>query len=403
MATPLKLNTSTSVVDFLKSQGKPSDFSSRAGTFKELGLGDRLGEFTGAPAQNTALLKTLQSAATRKPEVTVTSKDMAGVERPVGGTVEQVKPEAPTPEKPMTPQDALSALGMKPIPTVDEILKGVAEKPEFKLFQEEQGLKGLTTQAGAEAEKTKLEQQSAADVRTFQESLGKRGLVFSGQFVEGTKSLIENLAASKLGVDRELATKMLQSDIDLRQRIYDDVSKIAEEAQEGRKEAIKQLNEAGYAVVGDELVPTLAAAKAAGVEERAARAAFIAEERLRLSEEASTRAEAYLRLAEAKGAGGGSITSGGLNITKDQVGNAAQKLNTARGADGWTDPNIYQQMFNSWTSQNGLPQDFIRAFPPSAYINPQNKTLPVFLQNKPGSNAIIIGASDIKSILESAD
>lgn len=63
------LNTSTSVVDFLKSQGKSSSFSSRAKLAVSQGIVSDASQYTGSSAQNTRLLSSLQSPAPSAPQV----------------------------------------------------------------------------------------------------------------------------------------------------------------------------------------------------------------------------------------------------------------------------------------------------------------------------------------------
>ena len=52
-----KLNTQTSVVDYLKSQGKDSSYSAR----KKLASNYGISNYSGTASQNTQLLKALQS------------------------------------------------------------------------------------------------------------------------------------------------------------------------------------------------------------------------------------------------------------------------------------------------------------------------------------------------------
>ena len=50
-------------------------------------------------------------------------------------------------------------------------------------------------------------------------------------------------------------------------------------------------------------------------------------------------------------------------------------------ADGkYADPNLYQQMHDTWTSQGGTTAKFIKDYPPSQYINPANTSLPAELR-----------------------
>lgn len=397
----LKLNTTTSIVDFLKSQGKPSDFGSREGLYKSSGLETRLGKYTGSPSQNQAFLKSLSTPAA---PVTPTQEPPVPTSQP--------NPAPPAPEAPATIGNsglsaAQAAASIPQAPSADEVLQSVLNSAGFQNFKQQSNVANEIDIGDAAAKKAELESKAASDTKAFVDKMGQRGLFFSGETSTGIQALAESLAASKLGVDRKLAGELLTSDLKTQERIISDVEKVVKDAQNGRKEAIAALEKVGLTIIGDEIVPTLAAQREerqVQAEERMSATAeanrAAAERRLALSEEAATRAEAYLRLAEDRAAGGGSVTSGALTISNDQVGRGAQALNTARGADGWTDPNMYLELYNSWTSQGGLPQDFIKAFPPTSYINPQNKTLPVFLQNKPGSNTLIISPAAISNALE---
>jgi hypothetical protein len=66
------LNTTTSVVDFLKSQGKSSSFSSRAQLAVQQGIVTNANQYTGSSAQNNRLLTSLQSPTPSTPTPTET-------------------------------------------------------------------------------------------------------------------------------------------------------------------------------------------------------------------------------------------------------------------------------------------------------------------------------------------
>jgi len=158
---------------------------------------------------------------------------------------------------------------------------------EGQAFISRQKLSSMSDEAKAEATKKELETKYAADKATLENALAANGLAFSG--IRGTKvkALADSLAASELGIDRELAFKLLESNADLRDAIVKGVADLAKDAADGRKEAIQQLNAIGYAVVGDKLVPTLAARSA----ERADINLELSERRLQLAEESAARAE----------------------------------------------------------------------------------------------------------------
>lgn len=59
----VRLNVANSIVDYLRSQGQPYDFSSRKSLYEKQGLQNTFGGFQGSAAQNTALLQQLQRQA----------------------------------------------------------------------------------------------------------------------------------------------------------------------------------------------------------------------------------------------------------------------------------------------------------------------------------------------------
>lgn len=154
---------------------------------------------------------------------------------------------------------------------------------EGQLFLERQNLKGMTEEAKAETLKKELESKYKSEKESLEQKLAENGLAFSG--IRGTKvkALADALAASELEVDRELASKLLDANLDLREAILKGVADLAKDAQDGRKEAIQQLNAVGYAVINGQLVPTLSSL--AG--ERAQRSLELSERRLQLAEEAA--------------------------------------------------------------------------------------------------------------------
>ena len=287
MAQHIKLNTSTSVVDYLKSVNKPADFTSRGQMFKEGGLEERLGKFVGSANQNVALLKHAQSqnkpiAPTPiAPETITPAQDLKPLTGPTttpsGAVVDAVtgqlitpppgQPEAPI--KPITATEALSNLGFQPSTlTAEQAVIQATGAPLFDVFKEKKQLAGTLATAQAEAKKQQLETESATKTKELIDTLGRRGLFFSGQTETGIKSLVDSLAMSKLGVDRELAGKLLESDLDVRERILKDVEKIVSDAQSDdekkSKRALDILENQGLTIGpdGKTLVPTLAAERA---------------------------------------------------------------------------------------------------------------------------------------------
>lgn len=161
--------------------------------------------------------------------------------------------------------------------------------------------------ASAEAKRL-LEAKYATDVTTLENNLAKNGLAFSGIRNTQVAALADNLAASELNVDRQLASKLLASNATLRDGILKGVEDLIKAAADKDKEAIQQLNAVGLAVVNGKVVPTLAsrnADRAAAQQEIAnarAQANFeLSERRLAISEASAARAEA--RFQQLYGAG----------------------------------------------------------------------------------------------------
>lgn len=381
----IQLPSATSVVDFLKTQGKDSSFGARKKIFTDLGLDKRLGTFQGASNQNTALLRELQrqsqAEVPRSSEVGLTGSLFGAPTSPSVGASNIVTPPSfpslsstlgrtginvgkiggqttpafippktasapvapaapkdltpPAPAAPATPAPAtptietgktevaqtpevqqaqavdestkssvgLSASDLYPdifgasTPSEAELINQYLNSAEGKLFLERQDLSQLDAEAKAEATKAALEAKYQSELSSLDEKLAARGLASSGIRGSAVKALADSLAASQLGADRELASKLLDANLELREAILEGVADIVKEAQAGRKEAIQQLNNIGFAVVGDQLVPTLAAQReerALRAEERSARSLELSERRLELAEQSAARAEERL-------------------------------------------------------------------------------------------------------------
>lgn len=412
----LQLNTTTSIVDYLKSKNQGYDFSSRKSLYESSGINERLGSYIGSADQNVALLKYLNTSSSPSTTPTTTSSIGSFQGVPINpGTDAEIQAQiaairagqtstptatstlntAQAPTQPPTigssglTADAVSA-SIPPLPSASDVLSTVMNSPGFQNFLDQQNLSSTLATGKAEAEKLALERKTESLTKDFIDTMGRRGLFFSGATKSGIAALAEELAASKLGVDRALAGELLESDLKTRGEILKQVESVVKDAQDGRKEALAALDKVGLTIVGDRIMPTLAAQR----EERLIQTAEFNQEatmeRLRLSEEAAARAEQYLALAISRGdGGGGTLNSGGLSVSNGAVGQAALELNQTRGEDGWVDPNAYLSLYTDWISKKGLAQDFVKAFPPNLYVNPANTTLPTFLQNKQNQTLII--------------
>lgn len=153
------------------------------------------------------------------------------------------------------------------------------------------------TAASAEAKRL-LEVKYKSEATTLENSLAAHGLAFSGIRNTQIKALADNLAASELNVDQQLASKLLDSNSTLRDGIIKGVADLVAAADAKDKTAIAQLNAVGLAVVNGQLVPTLAsrnADRAAAQQQIAndrAQANFeLSQKRLDLAQQSADRAE----------------------------------------------------------------------------------------------------------------
>jgi len=187
---------------------------------------------------------------------------------------------------------ASEVLGNFSTPSEGALVDQFLNSTEGKLEMEKLQLDNMTAQGKADATKQALETKYASEKEGLNERLAANGLAFSG--IRGTqvKALADSLATSVLGVDREFATMLLNADINFRKTILDGVADLIKDASDDKSEAIKQLNAAGYAVVGDQLVPTLARQNATTDDIRADANLAISQRRLELAESANARAAA---------------------------------------------------------------------------------------------------------------
>ena len=292
----MQLNTTQSIVDNFKSLGLPSDFPTRASVFKNLGLEERLGKYVGSGTQNPNYIKALKG---------FTPDQLKGaLKAPLSQPTTQIAPQPTFPQQqkeqiaqttpttietpsggsvPITGTDILSSLGISDIPNAQDVVSQVMNAPQFQTFQNRQATNETLNSAEAQAQKQRLETENAAKVRSFQNQLERNGLSLSGNFQVGTSQLLDELAASKLGVDRVLAGKLLNSNFDLQEEIGKQATTIINNARQGRQDAIRALEATGLTVVGDQVVPTLAASNAA----RSEASATAAQQRFEAGQEAT--------------------------------------------------------------------------------------------------------------------
>ena len=176
-----------------------------------------------------------------------------------GGVSEVAKPEekGEPPSAGVTAIDVLDYLGVSNSLTESDVTNQALMSPEFQLLLDRINARDTSSVAAAEVLKQALETKFAGDKSNLEQKLSEVGLTFSGIRATQVKALADDLAASELAVDRKLASQLMDSNFDLKEAIMNIASDIIKDASKGREEAIAQLNKAGLAVVGNQLIPTL--------------------------------------------------------------------------------------------------------------------------------------------------
>lgn len=96
------------------------------------------------------------------------------------------------------------------------------------------------------------------------------------------------------------------------------------------------------------------------------------------------------------GTGGGKLyTSGTLSTPKSNIDKLKNELDKTRGADGYVNSAEYHNSYIDWINNGGLAQDFVKELPPKSYVNPANKDLPVFLQTGTSKSTGSSGSRDL--------
>lgn len=265
----VQLNTSTSVVDFLKSKKQESSFSARKKLFNESNLSNRLGDFKGSEAQNRALLRNLQSDAPTLQEVSgTTGIDPSIIDRSKAAiasaqeTLAQSRATQTTPPPPpqqTTPTDTSSGrFSLTQIPDIepasaDDILARARGETGVQIAEQE-----------AAINKQAIQSQIPQKISDLRANFASRGLVFSGAVDAGERAIRDEALAKELDVDIRFA-KILGNAIDRAQsEMGQEIEEIIDAARDQRKAEVDFLKSVGLAVNPQtgELLPTLEAQKA---------------------------------------------------------------------------------------------------------------------------------------------
>lgn len=72
-------------------------------------------------------------------------------------------------------------------------------------------------------------------------------------------------------------------------------------------------------------------------------------------------------------------SSGTGAVSKTQITQGEQYLNSKKGSDGFVDPDSYQKAYDDFLAKGGTTKAFLAAYPPKDYVNPAATTLPSYL------------------------
>src|SRR3990167_3263147 len=181
-------NPKLSIIDYLSSQGKASDFESRKRQYESMGLQNTLGGYRGSESQNINFLKALQTPTPQPSPVAVSQtisqpstiasqqEQLASMLNTLKGMQQQVTPAVKPP--PMTAQEIAQTEQQKlavpqqfrdlipPTPqvelTAEQILAEARKRPGVQFAEQEATQAKALLGPQAEAEKEKVGQAAAA-------------------------------------------------------------------------------------------------------------------------------------------------------------------------------------------------------------------------------------------------
>lgn len=361
----MALNTATSIVDFLKSQNKPSDFNSRLATYESLGLKDAFGDYRGTSEQNVTLLRRLQG----------------GTQAPTPAPVAtQLPGGAPAP----TPETVIADTTPSTISSIVDIARNEADNVQPEIDEELKAL-GATQLRGAETlgrDVGGLKAKSEADISALgakgtklQAQKGEQAAGFGGANSGVTKKSQADIAVevaqkqdsvrAKLGDDlynkfsdfeKNFGTDFLRTlsipeaesftnlPLPVRGAVVSSAQKVIEAAiNKAKNNTTKTLSDLGYVQLPDGTILQKPS------DLRAEQAAQRADARLTLAEEAGQRAQKSLELAIARfnEQGGGTTTERADRLYDEVSRSALQEFERTKGTqDNYYNPEVYMNYRN---------------------------------------------------------
>lgn len=207
-----------------------------------------------APAPASQALNTAQGKPT--PISTPTSPTGGGTTPEITPTPTPPTYEAPAFSDTGTPTPADFGIGL---PSEAELVQQYLDSSEYSALKGSQDIGDLGIALKAETAKENLQAKYEADRKQVEDVLGRNGLWFSGIRNTQVAALVQSLAMSLNQVDRTTAQALLESDATFKADILKGIDQLFTEAKNDNKDALKQLNEAGFVMIRNQIIPSLAA------------------------------------------------------------------------------------------------------------------------------------------------
>jgi flagellar biosynthesis chaperone FliJ len=400
------LNTGTSIVDYLKSQGQASDYASRATLAAKQGIQN----YTGTAQQNTQLLGILN-----KPSGSMTATGLSNPVTPATLPTSNPPPVPtiiPPPAQENTgglPPDMQKILDSYTAPTAPdyagaEATAGIPEKTQLvsdltakinaiTANQQAQELKmkeeGISTGA-IQGRNYDLERQNAIAVLPLQAQLSAA----QGDLTTATQHL------DKLfGYQQDYAKAMA----DFNNKKIDAVYQYATDQQKAQLDAKKTANTQAYTTQQNNLNQAQTWATTAiqqGQGQLASQIMALDPNDPQYQTKLGVLAGQIQPKATTTGT---TIKSGNIVVNEGVISSGQTKLDQTRGTDGYANTDTYLQMLALWKSDGGLEQDFFKYYPPKQYLNPnegKGSIMPQYIKDmlKVGTG-INISSEDISGAL----
>ena len=422
------LNTKTSVVDYLKSTGGDSSFSSRAKKAVELGIVKSTAQYTGSAQQNTSLLGKLQSSVPKTPAAVGNINDASNfINAQQGDDIAR----ASSADEPPTRGGAASLVdAFKEVTGKSSLLPNTSKLPSAPNF--EATFQQLRGQYGVDSIETTIndldaqQQDLEAQLRTSTNAeLGKPVAlnVIEGRVGEQERNMMERIEF--IGRQKSRSIQELQSandaienimtfrkmDYDVAKAEYDtefsqnlqlfSTIKGAVEFERSEEDRVQDNARANLQIIYNSIkdggdISTMDAGTEAKVHKLELQAGLpqgfystIASQKPDAKVLSTTTRESggvkyadvlyqnpdgsistqQVRLGAASSGGGGKPTES--ELMRSARSEIASQLNTRTGGDGYVSPTDYKKARSAWVSKGFSAKDFDKSFA-NEYANPDS-------------------------------